>query len=253
MNLTTFPLLVPWHIARSTRGDCCNCPTLRSPNLGAHLVTPWFGFAHHGIYVGNGRVIQYGALMFNLIRKPVEEVSMARFASGRAVFVVQHAECCLGALEVVQRARSRLGEKRYRLFSNNCEHFVEWCLHDVGRSFQAETALAYPRQLGERIEARHPGISCGDMLARAHAGAGRSARRCRSNVENHATIGRERGRSGVGHFEDDVRGAARGRVASTGIHAGRQASVTVIVVRGELLAVSVTLASASPGTKPASA
>ena len=53
------------------------------PELGAHLVTPWCGFAHHGIYVGNGRVIQYGALMFNLIRKPVEEVSMARFADSR--------------------------------------------------------------------------------------------------------------------------------------------------------------------------
>ncbi len=123
------------------------------PEFGAHLVTPWFGFAHHGIYVGNGRVIQYGALMFNLIRKPVEEVSMARFSNGRAVFVVQHAEHCLGAQEVVQRARSRLGEKRYRLFSNNCEHFAEWCLHDVGRSFQAETALAFPRLLSERIEA----------------------------------------------------------------------------------------------------
>jgi hypothetical protein len=46
----------------------------------------------------------------------------------------------------------RLGEKRYRLFSNNCEHFVEWCLHDVSRSFQAELALAYPRMVGERIE-----------------------------------------------------------------------------------------------------
>jgi len=102
--------------------------------------------------VGNGRVIQYGALMFNLIRKPVEEVTLARFASGRAVFVVQHEECCLDAQEVVQRARARLGERRYRLFTNNCEHFAEWCLHDVGRSFQAETALAYPRQLGERIE-----------------------------------------------------------------------------------------------------
>jgi hypothetical protein len=123
------------------------------PELGAHLVTPWFGFAHHGIYVGDGQVIQYGALMFNLIRKPVEEVSMAQFASGRAVFVVQHAEHCMSAVEIVQRARSRLGEKHYRLFTNNCEHFAEWCLHDVGRSFQAETALAYPRQLSEWIEA----------------------------------------------------------------------------------------------------
>jgi len=52
----------------------------------------------------------------------------------------------------VRRARSRLGEKRYRLLTNNCEHFVEWCLHDLPRSFQAETALAYPRLVGERIE-----------------------------------------------------------------------------------------------------
>ena len=123
------------------------------PELGAHLITPWFGFAHHGIYVGDGRVIQYGALMFNLIRRPVEEVSLARFSGGDIVYVVQHTEECLAAGEVVQRARSRLGEKHYRLFTNNCEHFVEWCLHDLSRSFQAETALAFPRLLSERIEA----------------------------------------------------------------------------------------------------
>ena len=123
------------------------------PELGAHLVTPWLGFAHHGIYVGEGRVIQYGALMFNLIRRPVEEVSFVRFAGGNVVYVVQHTEACLDPLQVIQRARARLGEKHYRLFTNNCEHFVEWCLHDVSRSFQADTALAFPRLLGERIEA----------------------------------------------------------------------------------------------------
>ena len=122
------------------------------PDPGTHLVTPWLGFAHHGIHVGEGRVIQYGALMFNFIRKPVEEVSMERFSSGRPVFVVQHDEPCLDAHHTIERARRRLGEKSYRLFSNNCEHFAEWCMHDVSRSFQAETALAYPRMMGERIE-----------------------------------------------------------------------------------------------------
>jgi hypothetical protein len=122
------------------------------PPLGAHLVTPAFGFAHHGIYAGSGRVIHYGALMYDIIRKPVEEVTFEGFAEGRPVFVVEHAEECLEAGLVISRARMRLGEKRYRLFSNNCEHFVEWCLHDVSRSFQAETALAYPRMVGERIE-----------------------------------------------------------------------------------------------------
>lgn len=119
------------------------------PARGAHLVTPWMGFAHHGIYAGDGRVVHYGALMYDIIRKPVEEVTIEQFAEGRPVFVVEHGEPCLDVDEVLCRARSRLGEKRYRLFTNNCEHFAEWCLHGVARSFQAETALSYPTMLGE--------------------------------------------------------------------------------------------------------
>jgi len=122
------------------------------PAFGAHLITPWLGFAHHGLYAGDGKVVHYGALMYDLIRKPVEEVSFETFAEGRPVFVIEHPEVCFDAAEIVSRARSRLGEKRYRLLTNNCEHFVEWCLHGLPRSFQAETALAYPRLAGERIE-----------------------------------------------------------------------------------------------------
>jgi hypothetical protein len=122
------------------------------PQPGAHLMTPWLHVTHHGIHAGDGRVVHYGALMYDIIRKPVEEVSLEQFAEGRPVFVVEHGEACFHPEEAIRRARSRLGEKRYRLFSNNCEHFVEWCLHDVARSFQAETALAFPRLLGERIE-----------------------------------------------------------------------------------------------------
>ena len=122
------------------------------PPCGAHLVTPWLGFAHHGIYVGDGRVVHYGALMYDIIRKPVEEVTLECFAEGRPVFVVEHGDACVDTDEAIRRARSRLGEKRYRLLTNNCEHFVEWCLHGVHRSFQAETALSYPRMLGEWIE-----------------------------------------------------------------------------------------------------
>ena len=38
----------------------------------------------------------------------------------------------------IARARSRLGEDRYRLWSNNCEHFIEWSLNGVNRSAQVE-------------------------------------------------------------------------------------------------------------------
>ena len=34
------------------------------PPEGAHLVTPWMGYTHHGIHVGDGKVVHYGALMY---------------------------------------------------------------------------------------------------------------------------------------------------------------------------------------------
>jgi hypothetical protein len=109
------------------------------------------GYTHHGIHVGEGKVVHYGALMYDVIRKPVEEVTLAAFAEGRPVYVVTHCEGSFETAEVIRRARSRLGENRYRLLSNNCEHFVEWCLHDRHRSFQVEVALQFPRWFGERV------------------------------------------------------------------------------------------------------
>jgi hypothetical protein len=122
------------------------------PNIGAHLITPWMGFAHHGIYVGEGKVIHYGALVYDIVRRPVEEVTLEAFAGRRPVYVVQHESLPFEVAEIIARARSRLGENRYHLLNNNCEHFVEWCFYDVHRSFQVERALEFPRMMGERIQ-----------------------------------------------------------------------------------------------------
>jgi hypothetical protein len=138
----------PTHVTRTVR----ELAEGELPPLAAHLVTPWMGFAHHGIHVGDGKVVHYGALVYDVIRRPVEEVTLDSFAGGRRVFVVEHGDECLAPEDVIQRARSRLGENRYRLLTNNCEHFVEWCLHDAQRSFQVDTALAYARLMGERVQ-----------------------------------------------------------------------------------------------------
>ena len=107
--------------------------------IGAHLVTPRFGYAHHGIYVGNGKVVHYAGLSRALLlRGPVEEVSLDEFADGRVVAVKSRPRPRFAPHEVVARARSRLGEDRYRLTTNNCEHFCEWCLSDESRSEQVE-------------------------------------------------------------------------------------------------------------------
>jgi hypothetical protein len=107
--------------------------------LGTHLTTPRWGFVHHGLYAGNGRVIHYAGFKAWLRRGPVEVVTLEEFAGGRPVQVRTHLAAPYTGLTAVRRARSRLGENRYRFLSNNCEHFVEWCLSGMSRSSQVET------------------------------------------------------------------------------------------------------------------
>lgn len=116
---------------------------------GTHLVIPWYGFAHHGLYVGEGRVVHYGARFLDFVWRAVREVALEHFADGRPIYVVNHVEQTLDVAEAIARARSRIGESRYRLMSMNCEHFVEWCLHGEPRSFQVESALDFPRRAAE--------------------------------------------------------------------------------------------------------
>ncbi|MDE1184286.1 lecithin retinol acyltransferase family protein [Paraburkholderia sp.] len=112
---------------------------------GAHLVTQRSGYAHHGIYVGNGMVVHYAGFGGSAQRGPVEEVSLAQFAAGHAVAIRFAAAPKFDSDEAVRRARSRLGENRYRLLTNNCEHFCAWCLFGESRSEQVRTCLTHPR------------------------------------------------------------------------------------------------------------
>jgi hypothetical protein len=40
--------------------------------------------------------------------------------------------------DVIRRVRQRLGEDRYRVLTNNCEHFCEWCIRGELRSDQVD-------------------------------------------------------------------------------------------------------------------
>ena len=113
--------------------------------LGTHLTTQRRGYVHHGLYVGHGRVIHYAGYKALWHRGPVEEVSLEAFG-GASGWQVQPGRVArfAGAL-AVERARARLGEDRYRIWSNNCEHFVEWCLHGTARSVQVERWLRWLR------------------------------------------------------------------------------------------------------------
>ncbi len=78
-------------------------------------------YEHHGIDCGDGTVIHY--------RKPsetIERTSLNTFSLGKKVYVKQYPTSFIPDV-VIQRAESRLGERKYNLLFNNCEHFAAWC------------------------------------------------------------------------------------------------------------------------------
>jgi len=135
--------------------------------MGSHIVTPRRGYLHHGIYVGDGRVVHYAGLCHGFHRGPVEEVALSRFADGRPVWIQSDGVPNFDPQETVRRARSRLGEDCYRLFTNNCEHFCEWCLHGTPRSRQVEALLTQP---GRALRAMIGLIAWAMELTQEHCG-----------------------------------------------------------------------------------
>jgi hypothetical protein len=160
---------------RMASRDLGSCDRLldpeREPPLGAHMVTPRRGYTHHGIYVGEGRVVQYGGLSWGLRRGPVEEVPLSQFSQGCPVWVRAADSHRFDQHEVVRRARLRLGEDRYSVLRNNCEHFCEWCVRGRHRSYQVENRIAGYRgillkfiELLARTRPRQRGSGAADYL-----------------------------------------------------------------------------------------
>jgi hypothetical protein len=138
--------------------------------LGAHLVTSRGGYEHHGIYAGAGKVVHYAGFAAGHCRGPVVEVTLDCFAGGSAITIRLHPCAQYMGAEAVRRARSRLGENRYRLLTNNCEHFCAWCLSGESRSQQVETCLAHPHA-GLRVLMRLFKALVAAELKGAYAGA----------------------------------------------------------------------------------
>lgn len=79
-------------------------------------------YKHHGIDFGDGTVIHYRKVGTATISR----TSNKAFARGNPVYPVSQSVSFIPDV-VIERAVSRLGEQRYNLFFNNCEHFANWC------------------------------------------------------------------------------------------------------------------------------
>lgn len=76
-------------------------------------------YTHHGLYLGFGLVIHYDFSHICI-------VTLEEFSKGQPIFTV-NSPIKYSSEVVMMRALSRLGEERYHLITNNCEHFVRWC------------------------------------------------------------------------------------------------------------------------------
>lgn len=115
--------------------------------IGAHVATPRGAYVHHGIYVGDSQVVHYGGLARGLRRGPVEMVTVDEFTHGRALWLIAETSPHFTGSEVASRAMSRVGEDRYHVLTNNCEHFCEWCVRAESRSQQVDAWLTAPRRV----------------------------------------------------------------------------------------------------------
>ncbi|MFM2084311.1 MAG: hypothetical protein RLY95_1129 [Pseudomonadota bacterium] len=109
--------------------------------IGDHLVTPRRGYMHHGIYVGGGMVIHYGGYTKGKADGIIVVTTLDEFAQGNGYLTVKHWFRRFSALRSVERALSRLGERRYGLVFNNCESFVSWCIWGVRFSSQVSKGM----------------------------------------------------------------------------------------------------------------
>ena len=80
-------------------------------------------YEHHGIYVGDGRVIHFAD-------GKIRCVTLQKFSGdGDDLWISTHPSTDKrDAADVVARAKSRLGKRGYDLFDWNCEHFATWCV-----------------------------------------------------------------------------------------------------------------------------
>lgn len=145
MAATEFALATErWGSQSTVERDPAITPRIELP-LGAHLCTPRALYMHHGVYVGNGRVIHYAGTRRHWPSGLVEQVSLEQFSNGHGIWIKPARARTFASTQIVERASSRLGERRYRLLTNNCEHFCEWCLRD-----KREGAKTLPKQAAVR-------------------------------------------------------------------------------------------------------
>lgn len=119
-----------------------------SLNLGDHIyVDRYLGiYTHHGIYIGDEKVIHYSGLANGLEGGKIEEISLSEFKKDGQYLTkyIYEEKFYYPRYKIVERAKSKLDEDSYHLFNNNCEHFAHWCVTGEKYSTQVIGSFLLP-------------------------------------------------------------------------------------------------------------
>jgi hypothetical protein len=119
-------------------------------NLGDHLQVPGvlLVYNHHGIYLGNGQVMEFAGGVHPIIR----QVSLAQFEQRAASTLLPHDRLRTWSAdvpplepdEVIDRAHFLervVPEHRYNFLGFNCEHAANWCKTGLPESYQVKALI----------------------------------------------------------------------------------------------------------------
>lgn len=134
---------------------------------GDHLIAVDSLHTHHGVYMGAGRVAQYGSEK-GKSDACVEIVGLETFAAGRRVKVLD-SPAAFGPDEILRRVESRLGEHAYSVVFNNCEHFVNWCRTGRHESRQVDRVAERTASVATKFVARSFAKHVSKVAARSGA------------------------------------------------------------------------------------
>ena len=98
-------------------------------------------YVHHGIYMGDGKVINFTGSVREKKDPKVQETDLSRFLKGGTLRRRDYEER-LPASETINIAKEQLSDGSYSMLWNNCEHFATYCATGKRKSRQVRRAFS---------------------------------------------------------------------------------------------------------------
>lgn len=125
---------------------------------------------HHGVYVGNNQVAHFYGTSKKYDAQvrvvPVAEFETLAQKESQLVRVLT-TQRRLPPEQIKTRALSQVGKVGYNLITNNCEHFVNWCVQGVAYSPQVNyqfKQVPADQRATLRLEARNGKLNYVEVL-----------------------------------------------------------------------------------------